>query len=430
MTDGVLIPNAEQQFFDLTGEPLSGGLVYTYVVGTTTPKVTFVDQGQTTPNTNPIVLDSLGRCVIWGAGSYRQVVTDAAGNQIWDQVTSDGGIGDINADLVVLQDDIDTLQTDVSDLQTAVLSGKTFLDKIKTPVGTAYICTALDSGTTFFSSQAGATITFVLPSTTSIPRGWYAFFVRENWPLVIAVNGGIGELIEGPPTARAAVPVADFDWENMLISFDGSNFQIVSATPRTWALLGTTSFPQTVYNAVQFGTGNHTISIPAKNLKFTLVGGGGAGGGGNAATASGGGGGAGAVGIVFLGGLTIGNTLTLQVAPGGVGTAGLDGQMGGATALVSGTEVITSAVAGGGAGGASGDNGGVGGLGGSVVGATLATNGNRGGHSYNVLVPGSGSLGSWGFFGAGGDGSLAQSPLVAGNGGNDGVALLEWFTLL
>ena len=50
-----------QQFFDNTGLPLNGGLIYTYQAGSTTPLATYTDMNGTIANSNPIVLDSSGR---------------------------------------------------------------------------------------------------------------------------------------------------------------------------------------------------------------------------------------------------------------------------------------------------------------------------------------------------------------------------------
>ena len=50
-----------QQFFDNTGLPLNGGLIYTYQAGSTTPLATYTDINGTIANSNPIVLDSSGR---------------------------------------------------------------------------------------------------------------------------------------------------------------------------------------------------------------------------------------------------------------------------------------------------------------------------------------------------------------------------------
>jgi hypothetical protein len=50
-----------QQFFDDNGVPLAGGLIYTYQAGSSTPLVTYTDNGGTVANANPIVLDASGR---------------------------------------------------------------------------------------------------------------------------------------------------------------------------------------------------------------------------------------------------------------------------------------------------------------------------------------------------------------------------------
>ena len=50
-----------QQFFDNTGLPLNGGLIYTYQAGSSTGLATYTDVNGTVANSNPIVLDSSGR---------------------------------------------------------------------------------------------------------------------------------------------------------------------------------------------------------------------------------------------------------------------------------------------------------------------------------------------------------------------------------
>lgn len=49
------------QFFDDNGNPLTGGKLYTYAAGTSTPLTTYTSSAGSTPNTNPIVLDAAGR---------------------------------------------------------------------------------------------------------------------------------------------------------------------------------------------------------------------------------------------------------------------------------------------------------------------------------------------------------------------------------
>lgn len=49
------------QFFDNNGVILSGGKIYTYAAGTTTPQATYTSALGITPHANPIILDSAGR---------------------------------------------------------------------------------------------------------------------------------------------------------------------------------------------------------------------------------------------------------------------------------------------------------------------------------------------------------------------------------
>ena len=79
-----LSPTPKLQFFDLNGAPLSGGLLYTYAAGTTTPLATYTDSTGLIANTNPIVLDSRGEANVWlGADSYKLALYTSVGVLIW-----------------------------------------------------------------------------------------------------------------------------------------------------------------------------------------------------------------------------------------------------------------------------------------------------------------------------------------------------------
>ena len=55
------VGGAAAQFFTNSGVILSGGKLYTYAAGTTTPQVTYTSSSGVTAHTNPIILDSAGR---------------------------------------------------------------------------------------------------------------------------------------------------------------------------------------------------------------------------------------------------------------------------------------------------------------------------------------------------------------------------------
>ena len=80
----VLTPSPKMQFESAAGVPLSGGKVYTYTAGTTTPQATYTDSTGATPNANPIILNSRGEAEIWlGSASYKFKLTDANDVEIW-----------------------------------------------------------------------------------------------------------------------------------------------------------------------------------------------------------------------------------------------------------------------------------------------------------------------------------------------------------
>lgn len=71
---------------DGNGDPLNGGLVYFYEVGTSTAKDTYPTENdavaQTNANANPVVLSSSGRAQIWLRNQYKVIVKDSSGNTI------------------------------------------------------------------------------------------------------------------------------------------------------------------------------------------------------------------------------------------------------------------------------------------------------------------------------------------------------------
>lgn len=113
----MLLPlvNPDQQFCDANGVPMAGGTIDTFVPGTDTPKNVWVDLEQTALQTNPIVLDAAGRCLMYGAGDYRLVLKDSAGNLIWDQETS----AIDKSTLVTMTEVNDAVQTETDRAQAA-----------------------------------------------------------------------------------------------------------------------------------------------------------------------------------------------------------------------------------------------------------------------------------------------------------------------
>jgi hypothetical protein len=77
-------PVANQQIFDANGDPLVGGQIETYLAGSSTPATTYTSLSGGTPQSNPIILNSLGYPTlgaVWLTGgiAYKFIIKDAAG---------------------------------------------------------------------------------------------------------------------------------------------------------------------------------------------------------------------------------------------------------------------------------------------------------------------------------------------------------------
>ena len=94
-----LAPLANEQQVDANGSPVSGGRIWTYIAGTTTPATTYTDDTGATPQANPIILNSLGvpASPVWlqSGRTYKFVFQDANGVQTRPTVDDVAGINDV-----------------------------------------------------------------------------------------------------------------------------------------------------------------------------------------------------------------------------------------------------------------------------------------------------------------------------------------------
>lgn len=99
-------PTPKLQFLDANGDPLSYGLLYTYIAGTTTSKTTYTTAAQTTANTNPILLDSRGQADVWllAGEAYKFTLQNSSGvlQYTVDQITAAGTMSTQNSNFVTI----------------------------------------------------------------------------------------------------------------------------------------------------------------------------------------------------------------------------------------------------------------------------------------------------------------------------------------
>ncbi|MFZ3193898.1 MAG: hypothetical protein WA154_11925, partial [Moraxellaceae bacterium] len=97
------------RFLDDQGRPLVGGKVYSYEVGTTTPKPTYSDPNATVPNANPVILDDAGSADVYLVGRYTIAVHDAS-----DVPVEEIALVTDEADAQALTDAVAALNTDLT----------------------------------------------------------------------------------------------------------------------------------------------------------------------------------------------------------------------------------------------------------------------------------------------------------------------------
>lgn len=90
------IGGAGWQFFNNDGTVLSGGKLYTYAAGTTTPKATYTTSAGNIAHTNPIILNSAGRVPtgeIWLLPSTYKFVLNTSTDTLIATYDNISGIG-------------------------------------------------------------------------------------------------------------------------------------------------------------------------------------------------------------------------------------------------------------------------------------------------------------------------------------------------
>jgi hypothetical protein len=177
---------AGAQFSDANGAPLTGGLLYSYLAGTSTPATTYTSRDGSANNTNPIVLDAAGRtpAEIWldGGVLYKFVLKSST----YVQIGSYDSIPSIN--------DTTTLNNLITVAGTNTLTG------LATPALTGYATGAQYSFIAQNTNTAAVTIDIDTLGVKSITK-----------------NGSTA-LLAGDIIAGAVI----------LIEYDGTRFQLVN----------------------------------------------------------------------------------------------------------------------------------------------------------------------------------------------------------
>lgn len=193
---GAVCPWIETRFLNpADGELLTGGLIYFYETGTTTPKDTFTSALMDTPNTNPVELDAAGRADIFLApGGYDVAIHDADDVELY----TIEGVEDIGATF------FNQLGVILATGSTGVTSGYTVLDTDQfvgvSSTGGASPCVvnlpvAADRGLPIIIKNNGTVALEIRPNGSDTIDGLSTYAVSAasspTFPTVILLSDGV-----------------------------------------------------------------------------------------------------------------------------------------------------------------------------------------------------------------------------------------------
>jgi len=217
---------AGAQFLDANGAPLTGGLLYTYLSGTSTPATTYTSRAGTSNNTNPIVLDAAGRTPseVWldGGVLYKFVLKSST----YVQIGTYDSIHAIN----------DT--TSVSNLIT--VAGTNALTGSATPALGGYATGAQFSFIAQNTNTAAATIDIDTLGVKSITKFGTTALVAND---IIA-----GAL--------------------MLIEYDGTRFQLLNPTSFVFNYITTNYIRETTTISATAATGTINFDVATQSILY------------------------------------------------------------------------------------------------------------------------------------------------------------------
>ena len=231
------LAGAGWQFFDNLGIPLAGGLLYTYIAGTTTPQATYTSNAGTIANSNPIVLDAAGRTAneVWltVGVSYKFVLQTAAAVTIgsYDNISGINDLTGITSGTSILRGD-----------------GSGGIGNVTVGSGLSYV---------------GSTL-----STTgqSLPVSGGGYLYRDSISSVLNYDTII---------KRAALPVATTAQIGALrpdgttITIGGTNNEIISAVATT-PTISTGVLQFSLYYKVTSGSDTFTVPSGVTRLRATI----------------------------------------------------------------------------------------------------------------------------------------------------------------
>jgi hypothetical protein len=266
--------------------------------GSFTPKTTWRDAFQSTPNANPVVLDSAGSAFIFGAGNYAESLYDANLNLIWSGFTQGFGAGSVSGPSTTVVGDYAVWGS---------ITGTSLLSSNRPSVNLADFggkCDGVTDNTAAFnaalsSALATARLVIVVPAFNG--GGSPCKFLSQPNPVIgnVIIQGAstfntvVLERDFSPPSATVSITNASpavVTWANhglavgTMIAFKttgalptgvtaGATYYVLSSGLTTNSFEFSLSPGGTAVNTIGAGSGTHTGGVITPFLDITAGGG-------------------------------------------------------------------------------------------------------------------------------------------------------------
>jgi len=261
----VIFPWPVFTVFGTDGFPLIGGKLYTYDAGTSTPRASYADPFYTTPNSNPVILNSEGQAVVYLDGYYNLRLHDDEEVLLWsvDSYTFSSGVTPTPGLVQWGASEVTLDAVDGEGVLTATglapvgyrLLGLT--TRVLEDFGTSHGLTAIALGDSVVLDRYGIQGTLTVGSQTT-ERDWHSdteLLTAQPYALLVSARGGTfngsGQIrcrLVWQTLADTEVPGADptvITWgqaEQTLTAVDGETVLTASAlAPANARLLGLTT---------------------------------------------------------------------------------------------------------------------------------------------------------------------------------------------
>jgi hypothetical protein len=205
-----LSPIGNDQQVSSAGAPLSGGKIFTYLAGTSTPSATYTDNTGATPQANPIILNSLGlpASPIWLLGGFplKFIIKDSADVTI-RTVDNISGVNDTSSTASEWTSSGLT-PTYISATQFSVTGDQTAIFQVNRRVRTTNTGGLIYGRITVSAFGAGITTVTVINDTGSLDAGLsavaYGFLSYSPSSVPYALYAGFGTNQIQPISASVA----------------------------------------------------------------------------------------------------------------------------------------------------------------------------------------------------------------------------------